>query len=183
MHLCAKGLPQWNKNWHCSSERLWYDRWLQVLELRPDFVQIITCESAFPIPFPLTQDASHHALLYPCFHHGWLAGWLADTRTQGNDYGESSYIYDPTRPSQVVPGADKYVHDLHPHSAFRAVLPYFIAAYKSGLDKVNPPEEDCAIAWYRTTPADCGHDGGTSVELHNLPPPGGLVMSRMRAET
>ncbi|ROV89438.1 hypothetical protein VMCG_10210 [Cytospora schulzeri] len=114
-------LPQWNKNWHCSSESLWYDRWLQVLDLRPDFVQIIT--------------------------------W--------NDYGESSYIYDPTRPSQIVPGADKYVHDLHPHSAFRAVLPYFIAAYKSGLDKVNPPEEDCAVAWYRTTPADCGHDGGT----------------------
>lgn len=52
------------------------------------------------------------------------------------------------------------MHDAHSHSAFRAVLPYFIAAYKSGLDKVIPPDEDCAIAWYRTTPADCCHDGG-----------------------
>lgn len=148
--ILCKGLPQWNKNWHCSSERLWYDRWLQVLELRPDFVQIITCKSS------RASDESHHVLSFVHI--------VADTRT-GNDYGESSYIYDPTRPSQVVPGADKYVHDLHPHSAFRAVLPYFIAAYKSGLDKVNPPEEDCAIAWYRTTPADCGHDGGTLLSL------------------
>jgi len=36
-------LPQWNKNWYCSSESLWYDRWQQVLEVKPDFVQIITC--------------------------------------------------------------------------------------------------------------------------------------------
>ncbi|KAL2022037.1 hypothetical protein VTK56DRAFT_6277 [Thermocarpiscus australiensis] len=35
-------LPQWNKNWHCSSESLWYDRWQQVIETQPDFVQIIT---------------------------------------------------------------------------------------------------------------------------------------------
>ncbi|GAB1316196.1 Glycoside hydrolase [Madurella fahalii] len=35
-------LPQWNKDWHCSSESLWYDRCQQVLEIMPDFVQIIT---------------------------------------------------------------------------------------------------------------------------------------------
>ncbi|ROV91571.1 hypothetical protein VPNG_09734 [Cytospora leucostoma] len=123
-------LPQWNKNWHSSSERLWYDRWMQVLDLKPDFVQIIT--------------------------------W--------NDYGESSYIYDPVRPSQVVPGADRYVHDANPHAAFRAVLPHFISAYKAGQDKVGPPDEDCAIAWYRTTPAACGHDGGKFESLSLLYP-------------
>lgn len=83
----------------------------------------------------------------------------ADARA-GNDYGESSYIYDPVRPSQVVPGADRYVHDGNPHAAFRAVLPHFISAYKAGQDKVGPPDEDRVIAWYRTTPAACGHDGG-----------------------
>ncbi|KAK4112910.1 glycoside hydrolase family 71 protein [Canariomyces notabilis] len=35
-------LAQWNKNWHCPSESLWYDRWKQVMEIMPDFVQIIT---------------------------------------------------------------------------------------------------------------------------------------------
>lgn len=39
-------LPQWNKNWYCSSESLWYDRWQQILEVQPDFVEIITC--SFP---------------------------------------------------------------------------------------------------------------------------------------
>ncbi|KAL2265944.1 hypothetical protein VTJ83DRAFT_5296 [Remersonia thermophila] len=35
-------LHQWNKHWYSSSESLWFDRWQQVLEIRPDFVQIIT---------------------------------------------------------------------------------------------------------------------------------------------
>jgi glucan endo-1,3-alpha-glucosidase len=39
----VQDLPQWNKNWYCSSESLWYDRWQQILEVMPDFVQIITC--------------------------------------------------------------------------------------------------------------------------------------------
>ncbi|KAK3381989.1 glycoside hydrolase [Podospora didyma] len=112
-------LPQWNKNWYCPSDSLWYDRWQQVLEIMPDFVEIIT--------------------------------W--------NDYGESSYICD-TVPAQVVEGADKYVSD-YPHAAFRAVLPYLIAAYKAGSTQIDYLGEDTAIAWYRTTPAMAGEDGDT----------------------
>ena len=41
-------LAQWNKHWYCSSEPLWYDRWQQILEVMPDFVQIITCMYAVP---------------------------------------------------------------------------------------------------------------------------------------
>ncbi|KAL2140250.1 hypothetical protein VTI28DRAFT_4039 [Corynascus sepedonium] len=67
-----------------------------------------------------------------------------------NDFGESSYICDPS-PSQVVDGADKYVSG-HSHAAFRAVLPYLIAAYKSGSANVNWHGPDTAIAWYRTSP-------------------------------
>lgn len=37
-------LPQWNKNWYSSSESLWFDRWQHVLDIMPDFVEIITCE-------------------------------------------------------------------------------------------------------------------------------------------
>lgn len=40
----SPGLPQWSKNWHSSGESLWYDRWKQIWELEPRFVQIITCE-------------------------------------------------------------------------------------------------------------------------------------------
>ncbi|KAK3375934.1 glycoside hydrolase [Lasiosphaeria ovina] len=100
-------LPQWSKNWYCPSHSLWYDRWQQVLEIMPDFVQIIT--------------------------------W--------NDYGESSYICD-TVADQVVRGADKYVTG-YSHSAFRAVLPFFIAAYKAGSSRFD------------FQGGDAGADGGT----------------------
>ncbi|KAK4145665.1 glycoside hydrolase [Dichotomopilus funicola] len=101
-------LPQWGKSWYSSSESLWYDRWQQVLEVMPDFVQIIT--------------------------------W--------NDFGESSYICDQIS-AQIVNGAEKYALG-HSHAAFRATLPYFIAAYKSGSVTLDWGGEDTAIAWYRT---------------------------------
>lgn len=75
-----------------------------------------------------------------------------------NDFGESSYISDHGS-GQVVSGAEKYV-DGFDHSALRAVLPYFIAAYKAGTSAIPPPSDE-AIAWYRTTPAKAGSDGGT----------------------
>lgn len=90
--------------------------------------------------------------------HPLLRGWMG----LGNDFGESSYIRDPQRPSQVVPGAEKYVVG-HSHDAFRATLPYLIQVYKAaGGGARVVPERDCAVAWYRTTPAACGPDGGKS---------------------
>ncbi|KAI1758810.1 glycoside hydrolase family 71 protein [Hypoxylon sp. FL1150] len=35
-------LPRYNKNWYSSSDSLWYDRWSQVLDLLPEYVEIIT---------------------------------------------------------------------------------------------------------------------------------------------
>ena len=55
------GLPQWEKNWLSASEKLWYDRWIHMLELRPEFVQIITCRC-----LQLTQCT-----------HSWLTGPLS----------------------------------------------------------------------------------------------------------
>lgn len=75
-----------------------------------------------------------------------------------NDFGESHYIGD-TVSAQIVEGAGKYV-DGFDHSALRAVLPYFISAYKAGTGAIPPPSDE-AIAWYRTTPAKAGSDGGT----------------------
>lgn len=44
----CSGLPQWEKNWLSASEKLWYDRWMHMLELRPEFIQIITCKCLQP---------------------------------------------------------------------------------------------------------------------------------------
>ncbi|KAI9151474.1 Glucan endo-1,3-alpha-glucosidase agn1 [Paramyrothecium foliicola] len=76
-----------------------------------------------------------------------------------NDFGEASYISD-LAPQQVVAGANAYV-DGHDHAAFRAVLPYFIQAYKQGKRALDQPPADEAIAYYRTTPAHAGPNGGT----------------------
>ncbi|KAI2627645.1 glycoside hydrolase family 71 protein [Hypoxylon sp. NC1633] len=35
-------LPQYNKNWYSSSDSLWYDRWTQVLDILPEYIEIIT---------------------------------------------------------------------------------------------------------------------------------------------
>ncbi|KAM0420416.1 hypothetical protein ACHAPT_011837 [Fusarium lateritium] len=76
-----------------------------------------------------------------------------------NDFSESSYIGDIV-PSQIVGGAEVYV-DGFSHSALRSVLPYFIQAYKAGTPDVPLPDGETAVAWYRTTSATLGSDGGT----------------------
>ncbi|KAM5346184.1 hypothetical protein ACJ41O_009189 [Fusarium nematophilum] len=47
------------------------------------------------------------------------------------------------------------------HSALRSILPYFIQAYKAGTLDVPLPDGETAIAWYRSTSATLGSDGGT----------------------
>ncbi|KAI9707599.1 MAG: hypothetical protein M1836_000560 [Candelina mexicana] len=35
-------IPNWGKNWLWRGDDLWYDRWQQVIEVQPEFVEIIT---------------------------------------------------------------------------------------------------------------------------------------------
>ncbi|KAI0408495.1 glycoside hydrolase family 71 protein [Xylaria palmicola] len=35
-------LPQYNKNWYSSSDSLWFDRWKQVFDIKPEYIEIIT---------------------------------------------------------------------------------------------------------------------------------------------
>ena len=88
---------------------------------------------------------------------------MAHSRCLGNDYGESSYICD-IAPSQIVQGAERYTAQ-YPHSAIRATLPYYISAFKSGSFDIDLPGDDLAVAWYRTTPAKAGPDGGEYATL------------------
>ncbi|KAK3388486.1 glycosyl hydrolase family 71-domain-containing protein [Sordaria brevicollis] len=93
-----------------------------------------------------------------------------------NDFAESHYISDLV-PSQILDEAKGYV-DGHDHGGFRAVLPWYVAAYKlgktaeEGLDDKDWPREKLGdgvvAAWYRTTPVNATtkdgqmcSDGGT----------------------
>jgi glucan endo-1,3-alpha-glucosidase len=84
---------------------------------------------------------------------------IAHLAAIGNDFGESHYIGD-VNPTQLVSGSEWYTKDCS-HSGFRAALPYFIAAYKSGNPNIKPPGGNNAIAWYRTTPRGLCGKGGT----------------------
>lgn len=115
----------------------------------PDYVQILTCTF-----YPQNRVCSIKLAV----------GDTAEVDLDpGNDYGESSYICD-TVPDQIVPGAEKYTVE-YPHSALRALLPSFIAAFKAGKSTVQPPQRNTAVAWYRTTPCSAGPDGGKSRTL------------------
>ncbi|KAI0164129.1 glycoside hydrolase family 71 protein [Xylariaceae sp. FL1272] len=35
-------LPQYSKNWYSSSDSLWFDRWSEVFDINPTFIEIIT---------------------------------------------------------------------------------------------------------------------------------------------
>ncbi|EAU35458.1 hypothetical protein ATEG_03656 [Aspergillus terreus NIH2624] len=71
------GEASYSKNWVFPSDRLWFDRWRQILELAPRFVEIITWndygESHYigPLASPHTDDgASKWVMDMP--HSGWL---------------------------------------------------------------------------------------------------------------
>ncbi|KAL8918958.1 MAG: hypothetical protein Q9208_007068 [Pyrenodesmia sp. 3 TL-2023] len=110
-------MPGYNKNWVWRGDDMWHERWQQVLEVQPDFVEIIT--------------------------------W--------NDYGESHYIGPLTHASGIPQGSHKYV-DKMPHDHWLDILPYYVAAYKSGT--APAVQTDKAQVWYRLSPA-AGSNGGT----------------------
>ncbi|KAI0021730.1 glycoside hydrolase family 71 protein [Xylariomycetidae sp. FL0641] len=35
-------LPQWSKNWYSSSDNLWFERWREVFEVMPAYIELIT---------------------------------------------------------------------------------------------------------------------------------------------
>ncbi|KAL8993991.1 MAG: hypothetical protein Q9188_007188 [Gyalolechia gomerana] len=115
------------KNWVWRGDDMWHDRWQQVLEVQPNFVEIIT--------------------------------W--------NDYGESHYIGPITGASGIPDGAHKYVDNM-PHDHWRDLLPYYIAAYKSGSSPAVTTEK--AQLWYRLSPAAAGSNGGTAGNAPWEPP-------------
>jgi glucan endo-1,3-alpha-glucosidase len=40
-------IADYNKNWYWGPDTLWFDRWEQVLQIMPDFVQIMYVFSLF----------------------------------------------------------------------------------------------------------------------------------------
>ncbi|CCC12102.1 hypothetical protein SMACR_05840 [Sordaria macrospora] len=84
-----------------------------------------------------------------------------------NDFAESHYISDLV-PSQILSEAESYVNGFD-HGGFRAVLPWYVAAYKlgktaeEGLTDAEWPKEKLGdgvvSAWYRTTPINITSEG------------------------
>lgn len=75
-----------------------------------------------------------------------------------NDYGESHYIGaldEGSYPPQIGVFADGM-----DHSAWQALLPWYIRAYKAGTRNV-PVTAEGAVFWYRVTPKGVCGDGGT----------------------
>ena len=64
-------------------------------------------------------------------------------------------------------GSSSYVLD-HPHDAWRALLPHYIAAYR-GINSTDPsqfnrdlPVADKIVYWYRVNPSHAGSANGTT---------------------
>lgn len=107
-----------DKNWLWRGDDMWHTRWQQVLQIKPNFVEIIS--------------------------------W--------NDYGESHYI-GPIINSGVPSGAHKYVDNM-PHEHWRDLLPYYIAAYKTGQSPTVTADK--VHFWYRLSPAAAGSNDNTA---------------------
>ena len=77
-----------------------------------------------------------------------------------NDFGESHYI-GPVRSNGIPSGAERYVSS-NSHEAWRELLPYYIAAYKSG-NTTLPEIDQAKIVWaHKPNPSSSGSSGGTT---------------------
>lgn len=72
-------LPQWSKNWLWHSDSLWHQRWEQVVEVQPTFVEILTWndwgESHYIGPLPPMDSAiptGAERYVKPNPHDAWL---------------------------------------------------------------------------------------------------------------
>jgi len=77
-----------------------------------------------------------------------------------NDFGESHYI-GPIRESGIPSGSEWYVNGM-PHDHWRDVLPYYVAAYKSGNSTGLGFTKEHITYHYRINPINSGSIGGTT---------------------
>jgi hypothetical protein len=126
-------LPQWDKNWLWRGDDLWFDRWQQVIELQPDFVEIITWndygEAHYIGPIHsqgIPQGASSYVVNNP--HDAWrtLLPVYIDAYKSGN-------ATQSTNTSSQLPTRD-----------------------------TTSPTKDTITYWYRLNPSNSGSSGGTT---------------------
>ena len=125
-----------DKNWLWRGDNLWHDRWQQVVEIQPEFVEVNH-------PFP-----------------GSLPSLLTLQILTWNDFGESHYI-GPLHTSSFPAGSAEYVSEMT-HDGWRDLLPYYIDAYKNGNSTSRPVTEEKIIYAHRPNPSGSGSTGGTT---------------------
>ncbi|OJJ48465.1 hypothetical protein ASPZODRAFT_150690 [Penicilliopsis zonata CBS 506.65] len=77
-----------------------------------------------------------------------------------NDYGETHYI-GPIYEAGIPTGAATYVTG-NPHDDWRALLPYYIDAYKSNNQTTISTTAEKITYWYRINPSGSGSANGTT---------------------
>lgn len=90
-------MPAYNKAWVWRGDRLWYDRWRQVLEIRPDFVQIVSW-----------NDFGESHYVGPIFEPGIPQSANADARSYVEGYPHEAWL--ETLPFHIA----AYKHAMHP---------------------------------------------------------------------
>ncbi|KAK7756794.1 Glucan endo-1,3-alpha-glucosidase agn1 [Diatrype stigma] len=140
-------LPGYGKNWVWRGEGLWYDRWQQVMEIQPEFVEIITWND---------YGESHYI------------GPLHE-----NEFGlfTSGYVTSPysflmrivSKIQSLTPRSHSgapfnYVEGM-PHDGWRLFLPYLIQQYKTGSATIS---NEGLTAWYRLNPNTVCSTGSTT---------------------
>ncbi|KAM7194925.1 glycosyl hydrolase [Rhypophila sp. PSN 637] len=151
-------LPGLAKNWMWRGDNLWEERWKQVLEIQPDFVQILTWndfgESHYIGPvreLPAKQliDAGGAPVDYVSgnTHDGWRK--LLPFYIEKYKSGATSFDAAPAPPAQQLGGQ------------FNAAV---VTAGTAEQDF-----EESVVAYYRTNPAQACGSGGTTGNNADFP--------------
>lgn len=123
-------------NWlHAQDSWMWVDRWMELLKLKPNYIEIVTWNGQSPFQ---TLYCDNQRIL------------------TNSDFGESSYIgpQDPTPAATLaLPSTTDYYGNLD-HSAFLKMASFFIKAFKAGDETVSvSPDEEDVFMFYRLQPA------------------------------
>jgi hypothetical protein len=118
----------YSKNWVFPGDLLWYNRWNEILQLAPQFVEIETWND---------YGESHY---------------VGPLNSKHQDDGGSKWVNDMSVPLLLLPAILILIFLLRPHDGWLDMAKPYIAAYKAGASSVNSYiQNEQIIYWYRPT--------------------------------
>ncbi|CAG8428415.1 unnamed protein product [Penicillium salamii] len=129
------GEVSYSKNWVFPSDLLWYNRWREILDLRPRFIEIITWND---------YGESHYI------------GPLSSLHT---DDGASKWVMDMLVTKNTESSHRNIDTGIRPHNGWLEMARPFIAAYKANASSAEDfIGDEKLIYWYRPTPKSVNCD-------------------------